>query len=366
MARLQLLQLDSVPAVIRTQYLPLFSRLGPYRTELLDEIAYRDDEWFEAWAHEASLLPMEAEPLLRWHKRRVADGGTWKGLVELARREKAYVDSVLDEVAARGPLRASELSDPRPRQGEWWGSRSVGTLALDWLFRLGAVGVRRVGNFEKEYDLFERIVPDHVRSMPTPDERDAMRELLARAARALGVATAEDLIDYFRLPPRLAKPLLVDLVDNGDLVVSGVEGWTKPAYRHRDASTPRRIDGAALVSPFDPVVWNRDRAERLFDFHYRIEIYVPESKRQFGYYVLPLLWGDRLAGRFDLRTLRDERVLHVKGSYAEPWVDTSALAPVAHTELQALARLVGADDLRIDERGNLARALRLVDGFSSS
>lgn len=353
MDRLELLQLDSVPAVMRTQYMPLFARLGNYRPALLDRVAYRDDAWFEAWAHEASLLPVSSEPLLRWHKERSAAGAASKGLARLAREESKYIRSVLDEVTQRGPILAKELSDPRPREGKWWGSRSVGQLALNYLFRVGEVGIRRVGNFEKKFDTFDRIIPAAVRAQPTPDAPTAMRELLRRSARALGVGTADDLVDYFRLPIREAKALLPDLVENGDIVEVQVEGWGKVAYRHPEVPMPRSISRTTLLSPFDPMVWHRGRALRLFDFHYRIEIYVPESKRKFGYYVLPLLVNDRIVGRFDLKTLRDERVLHVKGSFIEPWADPAEVAPEAVRALNNLAHFVGADTLRIENNGNL-------------
>jgi len=353
MRRLELVQLDSVPAVMRTHYMPFFARLGVYRAGLVDEIAYEDDEWFEAWTHEASLVPVETEPYLRWHKARSANGEWCKNLARLAKQEPHYIRSVHEEVADRGPLRASELSDPRPRSGEWWGSRSMGQLALTWLWRIGAVGVRRTRRFEKTFDLIERIVPDDVRAKPTPDEPDALRELLRRSARALGVGTADCIVDYFRLPPRSAKPLITDLVEEGLLLQCRVEGWSKAAFRHRDATVPRRIERATLLSPFDPIVWNRPRALALFDFHYRIEIYVPAAKRQYGYYVLPLLVDDRLVGRFDLKTRRDEDVLHVLGSYVEEDVDAAELAPIARTELERLAEFVGASALRIERRGNL-------------
>ncbi len=361
MHRLELLQLDSVPVVMRTQYLPLFSRLGVYRPQLLDEIAYGEDAWFEAWSHEASLLPVPSEPWLRWEKARVRGGHTsWKHLVRLATEEPAYVKSVHEEVASRGPLLASELSDPRPQSGQWWGGRSIGQRALDWLFRIGEVGVRRVGNFEKRYDLLERIVPPEIRALPTPSMDEALRELLVRAAAAYGVATADDLVDYFRLPKREAKALLPELVGDGGLVAATVEGWDKPAYVHPQAKLPRKTQWSTLLSPFDPVVWCRGRAQRLFDFRYRIEIYTPAHKREYGYYVLPLLHDGTLAARFDLKTLRAERLLHVKGSFAEPGVERGAIAEVAHAELSRLATFVGADGLRIDRRGNLAAALRDV------
>ena len=357
MGRLKLIQLDSVPVVIRTQYMPAFSRLGPYRADLFDEIAYHHDEWFEAWAHEASLVPVESEPLLRWQKRRSEEGGTWGGLVRLAREEPQYVQSVLDEITDRGPILTSELSDPRPRDGEWWGSRSLGQLAADWLFRIGAIGVRRTPGFEKQFDVLERIVPADILAQPTPSDADAMKELLVQSAEAHGVGTADCLVDYFRLPKKESKALIPELVEEGRLLETKVECWTKPAYRHPGVSMPRHVDAQALLSPFDPVCWNRERAETLFDFHYRIEIYVPKEKRVHGYYVLPFLLGDRLVGRFDLKTDRQRRVLEVKASHIEEWAEPHEVAPAAADELRKLAQLVGADDIEVTKRGDLAPAL---------
>lgn len=357
MGRIKLLQLDSVPVVIRTQYLPPFSRLGCYEPSLLDRIAYRDDEWFEAWAHEASLLPVEDEPLLRWQKQRAEQGETWSNLVELAQRESAYVDEVLAQVKER-PLTAGELADPRRRQGEWWGSRSLGSIALDWLFRIGAVGIRRRGNFTKEFDLLERIVPPEVLARPTPTAEEAQRELLVRSGAALGVGTATDLIDYYRLPVREARHRLREVVEAGELETAEVEGWTEPAYTHPTAKLPRSVNPLTVLSPFDPIVWNRDRASRLWDFDYRIEIYVPASKRIYGYYVLPVLDGECLAGRLDLKTDRQAGALRVFGAYAESDVDQTELAGRLRPHLHDLARFVGADDIHYGSRGNLAPALR--------
>ena len=357
MGRLKLLQLDSVPVVIRTQYMPAFSRLGSYEPELLDRVAYRDDEWFEAWAHEASLLPVGDEPLLRWHKARSAAGGTWRGLVELAEREPGYVAEVLAQVAER-PLAASELADQRPREGEWWGTRSLGALALDWLFRIGSVGVRRRAGFAKEYDLLERVVPAHVLAQPTPSEDDAHRRLLVRSAAALGIGTATDLIDYYRLPVRPARTRLAELVEDGQLNEVQVEGWTHPAYLHPEATRPRSVDVATILSPFDPIVWNRDRAERLWDFRYRIEIYTPAAQRVHGYYVMPVLIGDSLVARLDLKTDRQDRVLRVQGAFAEPGVDPGAVAERLRPVLDDLARFVAVDNFVVGERGDLAAALR--------
>ena len=357
MGRIKLLQLDSVPVVIRTQYLPPFSRLGCYEPALLDRIAYRDDEWFEAWAHEASLLPVDDEPLLRWQKRRAEQGETWRNLVELARSESAYVDEVLAQVKER-PLTAGELIDPRRRSGEWWGSRSLGSIALDWLFRIGAVGIRRRGNFTKEFDLLERIVPAEVLARPTPTAEEAQRELLVRSGEALGVGTSGDLIDYYRLPLREGRHRLREVAEEGRLETVEVEGWTEPAYMHPQARLPRSVDALTVLSPFDPIVWNRDRAARLWGFDYRIEIYVPASKRIYGYYVLPVLDGEQLAARLDLKTDRTAGALRVLGAYAEPGVDRDSLAERLRPHLADLARFVGVGEVDYGSRGDLMAALR--------
>jgi uncharacterized protein YcaQ len=356
MGRLKLLQLDSVPVVIRTQYMPMFSRLGQYRPELLDRMAYRDDEWFEAWAHEASLLPVEDEPLLRWSKARSRAGETWKGLVELAEREPGYVAEVLAQVAER-PLVVGELADQRPREGEWWGTRSLGALALDWLFRIGEIGIRRRAGFTKEFDLLDRIVPPNVRCRPTPSEEESHRELLMRSAAALGVGTATDLIDYYRLPVRPGRARLAELVEDGRLVEIEVEGWAQPGFLHPEATRPRAVPVATVLSPFDPVVWNRERAERLWDFQYRIEIYTPAARRVYGYYVMPVLVDERIVGRLDLKTDRDAGVLRVQGAYSEPGVDRDAIAERIRPVLAEMAEFVGVDGYVVGRRGDLAGAL---------
>ena len=358
MGRLQLLQLDSVPVVIRTQYMPLFSRLGAYRAELLDEIAYDADEWFEAWSHEASLLPVEMEPWLRWSKQRAREGDTWKHLHALAQKDPGYIESVLGEVKARGPLSAGDLSDPRRRSGSWWGSRSGGAVALDWLYRIGALGVRRSRRFVKEFDLLERIVPDVIRAQPTPSFETSLDELLLRSARAHGIATADCLVDYFRLPVRPAKARLDALAEDGKLIACAVEGWSGSVYRHPASKLPRTINRAALLSPFDPLVWNRKRIRGLFDFDYRIEIYTPAKKRKHGYYVLPFLLGDRLVARFDLKTDRDAGTLKVLAAHVEAGADESEVASAAALELEELTRMVGVERLAVGRKGNLAKALR--------
>ncbi len=357
MGRLRLLQLDSVPVVVRTQYLPPFSRLGCYDRSLLDRIAYADDEWFEAWAHEASLLPVTDEPLFRWQKRRAEQGDTWKNLADLARSEPGYVAEVLAQVAER-PLTAGELADPRRRDGEWWGSRSLGSIALDWLFRIGTVGIRRRGNFVKEFDLLERIVPPEVLSRPTPSAEEAQRELLERSAAALGVGTATDLIDYYRLPVREGRARLREVVEAGAVHTVQVEGWTEPAYMHLDARLPRSAGALTVLSPFDPIVWNRDRALRLWGFDYRIEIYVPAAKRVYGYYVLPVLDGERLVARLDIKTDRAGGTLQVLAAFAEPGVDHGGLVERLRPHLQDLARFVGVYGVSYGARGDLANALK--------
>lgn len=359
MDRIQLLQLDSVPVVTRSQYLPLYSRLGPYDPALLDRIAYQRGEWFETWAHEASLAPVALEPWLRLIKQRAAAGHTWGNLHRLATEQPDYIERVHAQVARRGPLTAAELDDPRrPEGGTWWATRSQGAMALDWLYRVGRLGIRRRGNFEKAFDLIERIVPAEILATPTPAPEEALRELLRRASTALGVATADDLIDYFRLPPTLVRPRLPELVESGDLIPCRVRGWTRPAYLARTARQPRRIGARALLSPFDPVVWTRERAARLFDFDYRLEIYTPAAKRRYGYYVLPFLNGERLEARLDLKFERQHRRLDVLAAHHEPEVDPHRTAEALSGELTRLAAFLGARAIRLGRRGNLVSPLR--------
>jgi uncharacterized protein YcaQ len=358
MGRLQLLQLDSVPVVMRTQYMPGFSRLGPYDPDLLDRIAYRDDEWFEAWCHEASVLPVVDEPLLRWAKARTRRGETWRNLAKFAEEDSAYIAEVLAQVKER-PLAPGELSDPRRREGEWWGARSLGSTALDWLFRIGEVGIRRTPGFVKEFDTIERIVPAQIRAMPTPSEEEAHRELLMRAATSLGVAAVPDLVDYHRLPKVPAKARVAELVEDGRLIEAEVEGWNRPALLHPDAARPRSIGACTLLSPFDPVTWFRERASRLFDFDYKIEIYTPAKKRIYGYYVLPFLVGDELVGRVDLKTDRAAGVLRVIAAYSEESQDPCRVAEALRPALDDLATFVGTDSWVVDgAKGDVTPRLR--------
>jgi len=358
LVRLGILQLDSVQAVCRSHFLPVYSRLGPYDRVALDDWLWRSGEMFEAWSHEASVVPVSMEPLLRWSRQRAAEGETWPGLHAMATTQATYVEKVLEEVVRSGHLFAGELSDPRPRQGTWWSGRSDGRRALDWLFRIGEVGITRTGNFEKEFHPLANLVPEEVRRRPTPGEHEAQRDLLERAARSHGVGTVADLADYFRLRTTEARPRLAELVDAGRLQEVSVEGWREPAFRHPDVVLPRKVGARALLSPFDPVVWFRPRAERLFGFRYRIEIYVPAEKREYGYYVLPFLLGDTLVGRVDVKADRADGRLLARGVFAEEGVDQEGVAAELRVELDRLALFLGLDEVVVGRRGNLAAALR--------
>ena len=362
MGRLKVLQLDSIPVVIRTQYMPFHSRLGPYDPALLDRVAYNDDAWFEAWSHEASLLPVESDPLFRWTRDRAREGKTWKNLREVSLREPNYVQSVLDEVRERGAVTGGELSDPRPLPGDgsgWW-HRSLGVMALDWLFRVGDLGVRRQGNFEKVFSPLESIIPADIQAIPTPHIADAQRELALQSVQAVGVGTANDIADHFRLPVREIRQSLDELVEAGRVVPATVKGWNKPAFADPEAKTPRAITGATILSPFDPVVWFRERAERIWNFHYRIEIYVPAAKRQYGYYVLPVLVDGQIVARLDVKTDRDAGVLRIQSAHAEVGAANTQTAARVAEAIEDLATLVGVDQVEIVDRGDLAPHLRKV------
>ena len=345
--RLGLLQIDSVSAVVRSHYLPLFSRLGPYPREQLDGFAYagRRRRLFEYWGHEASLLPVTAQPLLRWRMERARAGqGIYEGIARFARERRGFVDAVLAEVRARGPLAAGDLAQGGRGEGGWWGW-SDGKLALEFLFWAGLVttGTRR--GFERVYDLPERALPRTVLEAPTPSAAEAQRELLRRAARALGVATTRDLRDYFRLGAADVPARIAELVEAGELLPVAVEGWPQPAWLDPAARLPRRILARALLSPFDSLVWERERAERLFGFRYRLELYTPAHKRIHGYYVLPFLLGDRLVARVDLRSDRKEGCLLVVAIHVEAGVEERMVAGPLAEELRLLADWLGLDSV---------------------
>lgn len=356
LGRIGLLQIDSVNVLQRAHYLPLYSRLGPYPTEMLDRAAYRrPHELFEYWGHEASLLPVRLHPYLRW---RMANPHPWGGIATLAREQPELIDWVRAEVARAGPLTASEIeADARPRSDQWGWNWSATKTALEWLFYRGEVVVaRRNTGFARLYDLPERVLPAEVLAAPDPAPADAYRELVGIAARALGVAAEVELRDYFRLPVLGARQAVRELVDAGELIPVAVQGWRPEAYLHREARLPRWIRASTLLSPFDPVVWERARTERLFGFRYRIEIYTPAAQRVHGYYVLPFLYGDRLVARLDLKADRTARVLRTPAAWAEPDLPGEAL-PALAAELHRLAGWLGLAEVALPEGGDLADQL---------
>ncbi|MGZ8764843.1 MAG: winged helix-turn-helix domain-containing protein, partial [Acidimicrobiia bacterium] len=330
--RLGVVQIDSVNVLVRSHYLPLFSRLGPYDRSLLDRLAYSDHEVFEYWGHDASLIRADLEPLFRW---RMEGDHQWSGMRRLDAEHGELIETLYAEVMARGPASAGDLDAADRKKGPWWGWGDT-KRALEHLFHEGRVGAIRRATFERAYCDPELVVPPAVRQRPTPTSRGAMVELLVHAARGHGVGTAKDLADYFRLPITVVRPLLEEMADDGLVERVQVEGWKHPTYLHPEARLPRRVDACALVSPFDSIMWERDRIERLFGFRYRIEIYVPRPKRVFGYYVLPFLLGDRYVGRVDLKADRVASRLLVQSAFAEAGVDHGEVAECLAGELRTM------------------------------
>ena len=361
--RLGLLQIDSVNVLARAHYMPGFSRLGAYDRAQLDKLAYggRRRKLFEYWGHEASLIRVELQPLLRWRMERARAGdGTYTGLARFGRERRDYIDGVLEEVRRRGPVSARDFGHEARGTGTWWGW-SDAKRALEWLFWAGLLTTasRREG-FDRVYDLPERVLPQAVLDTPTPDPADAQRALLRVAAAALGVGTVKDLRDYFRLGPADAAPRIAELVEEGTLRPVAIKGWKQQAFLHAGA-VRSRPECRALLSPFDPLVWERDRVERLFGLRYRIEIYTPAHKRVHGYYVLPFLMRDRLVARVDLKADRHQGRLVVASAHLEPGGDRDEVADALATELGLLAVWLGLADIVVDRRGDLAETLqRLV------
>jgi uncharacterized protein len=359
--QLGLLQIDSVNVLSRSHYLPVFSRLGVYDQAVLDELTYskRNRRLFEYWAHEASFLPMHLFPLLRWRMEAARNGtGTYEGVSKFAREQPHYVSSVLDEVRRRGPLTVGDLADPGKRLAGWWGW-SPGKIALEYLFWTGAVTAATRRNFERFYDLTERVIPAEIFNTPPISRTDAIRKLMFLSAHALGVATFSDLRDYFRLPLADAKQALSELVEERSLEPAAVEGWRSPAYLVAGVAIPRKApECRSLLSPFDPLIWERSRAERLFGFSYRIEIYTPAPKRRHGYYVLPFLYGDRYAARLCLKADRKNSLLLVNTAHSENGIDQSETVEALAGELTMLAGFLGLSGIRVKRKGRLALALR--------
>jgi uncharacterized protein YcaQ len=359
-----IVQLDSVNVFCRTHYLPIFSRLGPYPRGLFDTLAVHTAtaaparrELFEYWAHEASLVPVRLQPYLRWRMARAADDA-WGGMRRLAHDNPALLDDVLALVAELGPIRSGQTGAQRGarRPGAMWHWHE-GKTALEYLFWSGQITAARRVNFERYYDLPERVLPPEVMAAPTPAVDEAQRELVRVAARACGVATEADLGDYFRLPRAESKARVAELVAGGELVPVEVAGWRQPAFLWPGARRPRRVGARALLSPFDSLIWSRPRTERLFGFRYRIEIYTPASKRIHGYYVLPFLLGDQLVARVDLKSDRQLGVLRVQGAYAENGADRGYVARALADELTTVANWLELGGVEVVRQGDLAAEL---------
>ncbi|OLT44883.1 hypothetical protein BJF85_19470 [Saccharomonospora sp. CUA-673] len=366
--RIKLLQLDSVNVAMRAHYAPLLARLGPYDPALVDDAAWVDTArrprlLVECWAHEASLVPVEDWPLLMSGAKR---RGWWRGYERLVDESTGLVDDILAVVKDLGPVGAGAIEraltgGERRTPGAWW-ERSDVKKVCEWLFGTGELSTGTRRGFERCYDLTERVLPAHVRERRV-DPAEAARRLVANAADALGVGTETDLRDYYRLGPEVARTAVGELVEDGTLEPVRVEGWDRHAYRHSDATTPRSVTGRALLCPFDPLIWERARTERLFGFRYRIEIYVPAAKREYGYYVFPFLLDGQLVGRVDLKADRAASVLRVPGVFAEPdldgrGVDRRRVAAELAAQLRETAAWLELDDVAVGDAGNLAAELR--------
>jgi uncharacterized protein len=364
-ARLGAIQIDSVNVLARAHYLPTFSRYGPYPMSALDDLVHARRELFEYWGHAACFLPIDLYPLMRWRMTNQCDA--WAGV---SRKQKNYMEAVYREVADRGPISAGELSIGGKSTGPWWGW-SDGKRAIELLFRQGRVAVAGRRNFERLYDIPERVFPDAVVRAGAVAAPDAKKALIVRAARAMGIGTAKDLAQYFhidawwdrlsvngrRAPARTAV-LFDELVEDGRLERVGVEGWKPQGYVVPGVRIPKSIDVRAIVSPFDPVLWERKWTKAVFDFDYQIEIYVPGPKRIYGYYVLPFLMGDRFAARVDLKADRRTSTLIVHAAYVERGLDPRVVGAALAAELRSLAAWLSLDSFAVQSKGNLAKPLK--------
>jgi uncharacterized protein YcaQ len=356
LGRTGVLQVDSVNVLQRAHYMPLFSRMGPYDPQLFTRaVEKRPRRMVEYWAHVQAYMPVDLWPVMQHRMTRYRTNPRWG---DWQRSNPELVGRIREEVRQRGASTARELDDGAPRSRDNWGwNWSETRKALDYLFLVGDLAVAaRNSAFECVYDVPERVLPPHVLATPTPEPAEAHRELVRRAAMSHGVATEQCLRDYFRMEVAEVKPAVRSLVDDGELLPVTIEGWKRPAYLHRDAALPRRVAARALLSPFDPVVWERERTERLFGFRYRIEIYVPAPQRQYGYYVLPFLLGDRIVGRVDLKADRKAGRLVVQAAYAEEHAPAETGYELAE-ELRELARWLGLDEIAVHPRGDLAEPL---------
>jgi len=357
-SRIQVLQLDSVSVAVRAHYAPVYSRLGPYDRDVLDRAAWGPRSarlLAEYWAHEAALMAVDDWPLLRWRMRQYRHG-RWGTHIVKANLELA--DKVVAAVAELGPSSAGQIeahltAQPRGPRGSWWGSRSDTKWVAEALFASGVLTTATRVGFARHYDLVERVLPANVLAREVDDD-EAVRELALRAATALGVGTEADIRDYFRLSAQQVKPAVADLVAAGKIERVDVDGWPAPAYLRTGRTVPRLDRGTALLCPFDPLIFFRPRVERLFGFHYRIEIYTPAAKRQYGYYVWPLLMDGQLVARVDLKADRDANTLHVVGAFGEADVPRAEVAAALTGELESMASWLGLGGFSVSSRGDLA------------
>jgi uncharacterized protein len=353
MSDVGLIQLDSVNVCVRSHYMPFYSRLGPYDRDKLDAWLNTTGEHFEYWAHEAAVLPVDRYPLWRW---KMEEMKPWRHAQALIDAHPGVLEGVLEQVREDGPLTVSDLDAPNHRNEPWWGY-GPGKVSLEVLFANGHVGALRTGNFMRSYDLPERMIPrEHLSADPIPKD-EAMRILLRAATRHYGIGTATDIADYFRLHIPTSRPILDDMSRAGEIEEVNVPGWRGPVYLDPDAVRPRRITGATLVSPFDPLLWYRERTERLFDFRYRIEIYVPEHKRIHGYYVLPFLLDGEFVARVDVKADRRPGRLLVRSAFIEDGRDVDQVSEALATELERFGAWLGLDEVRVARKGDLAPAL---------
>ena len=335
--KLGVIQIDSVNVLVRSQELPLFARLGDHDRNAINK-ATAQSKIFEYWGHEAAILPVEIQPLFRW-KMNAARTGKIKhwGLTSFYADNKAFVKRILKHVEANGPVTARELSTRTTKKSSWWDWDEAKT-ALEYLFLTGQLmSCGRGSDFARIYDITERVLPSKILNTPTPTEDEARKQLLVRAAKAQGVATLTDLADYYRQKTAVIKPLVNELVEQGDLREVTVDTWVEKAFVHRSAKPPKKLYATALLSPFDSLVWCRPRNERLFDFHYRIEIYTPKEKRKFGYYVLPFMMNGELVGRVDLKADRANSKLLVQSVHTEKGIKRASISGALTDELRALA-----------------------------
>ena len=364
-ARLSAIQIDSVNVLTRAHYVPTFSRYGPYPASALDDLVHGRRELFEYWGHAACFLPIDLYPLMRWRMDNQLEA--WAGL---GRKQKAYNEAVFKEVMERGPIAAGDISISGRSKGPWWGW-SDGKRAIEFLFRQGRVAIAGRRNFERLYDVPERVFPASVLAAKAVAPAEAKKELVVRATRAMGIGTAKDIAQYFeidgwwdrlsakgRRAPAKTLALLDELVEDGRLEQVGVEGWTRPAYVIPGVKIAPSIDACAIVSPFDPVLWQRSWTKAVFDFDYQIEIYVPGPKRIYGYYVLPFLFGDRFAARVDLKAERKTSTLIVHAAYVEPRRDVRAVAAALAREVRSMAAWLSLESFKVGPKGNLAKSLK--------